>query len=333
MNETKKRVATIGVVCADLVVSGVDELPSAGKLAPANSARLGVGGPAAAAAIAAVRLGAAASFVGPVANDEIGKWLKYRLNKSGVDTMSMWTDPIAGLTSSASAVLVDKDGERRFVHAEGTNALLTAENFPYGALKGQDGLLWAGPGITTGLHGEGGAEILRRAKEKFGLKTAIDTVHPGTDKKLSALWMLKSALPYTDLLCISLSESLAFTGSSNPSEIAQCLFDGGAQIVLVKLGAEGIFLSWRVEGRIVGGTFSIRIPAFVIEAIDTTGSGDAAAMAAFLRLLHGDNLNDVASFANAVGAMVAECGQGAHGVPSVEQVRRFMEERERKPLD
>jgi sugar/nucleoside kinase (ribokinase family) len=143
--------------------------------------------------------------------------------------------------------------------------------------------------------------VMRRAKEA-GLTTSIDT---GWDSLGRWIEDLGPALPYTDILFANAAEAEMLGGAKD-------LRDHGVRDVIVKAGADGCF----VNGE--------RVPAFSVEAVDSTGAGDCFA-GAFLAGMHrGLSFTECARLANAVGAMNTEHLGATAGVRGYEETLAWM---------
>ncbi len=93
----------------------------------------------------------------------------------------------------------------------------------------------------------------------------------------------------------------------------------GAGVVTVTLGAKGS-VTYR------GGEI-IAVPAFAVEAVDTTGAGDVFHGAYVFGLLRGWALREVILFASAVAAMKCRRMGGRAGIPTLEEARTFLGDR------
>jgi sugar/nucleoside kinase (ribokinase family) len=305
-------VAIAGHACLDLRMP-FKGLPERGGLVLVDSAQIGVGGPAAASAVAASHLGSTVRYVGAIGRDPLGQALLDLMKASGINTDYV----IRRGAGSATAALIDTD-ERSFLHCKGVNAEFTADMVETAALQSCWGLHIAGVGLLDSLHGEPCAALLKQAR-KLGLLTSLDTVHPGEMDPGAAAWMIEPALPHLDLLSISLAETRYFTGTNDPDAFVKILGPKLSGVLMVKMGKNGVLMAKAGD--------TCRIPAYAVKARDTTGAGDAAAVSAFLQLVGGDSWMGAGLFACAVGGIVAEKGQGAHGVPHFDEVADFIAHR------
>ena len=94
-------------------------------------------------------------------------------------------------------------------------------------------------------------------------------------------------------------------------------------MLVVTLGERGCN-AWR---RDLAGGDPLQVPGFAIDAVDTTGAGDAFHGAFVYAMLQGWDLHRAATFASAVAAINCCTLGGRRGLPTREQVDRFLARR------
>ena len=306
-------IACLGILVADLLGRPIDDLPPRGRLGLVDEMTLHIGGCASNTAIILARLGIRTGVFGKIGADGLGDFISATLDRSGVDTVGLVRD--AGVGTSASMVLVSTDGERTFLHHIGGNAAYREEDVDWESLAGAKILHIAGALVLPGIDGEPMARILRRAKS-LGKVTTLDTVWDATGK-----WMatLAPCLEHTDCFLPSLSEAEALTGETYPADIALALRDRGVKVVGLKLGASGCYIQTE-DSELV-------MPAFEVNPVDGTGSGDAWVAGFLCGLRHGWDLERTARFANAVGALCVTSMGSTSGIRSLEETEAFIRAR------
>ncbi|NIM92808.1 MAG: carbohydrate kinase [Anaerolineales bacterium] len=298
---------------ADIVGRPLRAMPDAGRLVLVDEMHLYTGGCAVNTATALARLGLPVKLIGKVGNDSLGDFLVNELVQRGINIESVKRDGEVG--TSTTMVLVDADGERRFIHYIGANATLSLEDIDERAFENASILHIAGTLVMPSVDGEPTAELLRSA-QAAGMTTFLDTVWDDTGR-----WMLlmEPCLPHIDYFIPSLPEARAITRLDVPEEIAAALLECGVGTVGLKMGADGC-LVMTSEGD------SIRAPAYDVNVVDATGAGDAFAAGFIAGVWLGWPLKQTAYLANAVGALCVT-GEGATGgVRSLEETNAFMEE-------
>jgi sugar/nucleoside kinase (ribokinase family) len=114
----------------------------------------------------------------------------------------------------------------------------------------------------------------------------------------------------------SLSEAQAITGRTEPRDVARALQDAGVKTVALKLGEKGCY--------VLTPDGELSVPAFRIDAVDGTGSGDAFDAGFLCGILKGWDLEKTARFANAVGAMCVKALGATAGARSIEETEAFL---------
>jgi sugar/nucleoside kinase (ribokinase family) len=212
-------------------------------------------------------------------------------------------------------VMVEPDGERRFVHYIGANARLTLADVDMAMITSASILHVAGSLVLPGIDGEPTATLLQQARAA-GVLTFLDTVWDDTGR-----WMdlLGPCLPHVDYFVPSLTEAQALTGRSDPTAVAHVLRDCGAGTVVLKMGAGGCLILPQA------GDDLQHVPAFDVPVVDATGAGDAFVGGLIGGVWLGWGLERSARLANAVGALCVT-GAGATGnVSSLPETLSFIE--------
>lgn len=161
-------------------------------------------------------------------------------------------------------------------------------------------------GLRPGLK-----RLLTRA-HGFGLTTSID---PGFDPAEAWEHDLLDALEETDLFLPNEVELSGATGIGNPAEALRAL-DNGHTRTVVKLGAAG---SATLENGEV-----LRVPAFAIEPLDTTGAGDSFNAGFLDAWLRGRSILESMRIGAACGALSTQGLGGTAAQPSESQVEEFL---------
>jgi sugar/nucleoside kinase (ribokinase family) len=296
---------------ADLIGRPVSAIPPAGRLTLVDEMGLFQGGCAVNTAAALVRLGIPATVIGKIGRDPLGSFLRSAMSERGIDVQGV--RETAAQATSATMVLVDPDGERRFIHHIGANGSLTLEDVDFDLLQSAAAVHVAGALIMPGLDGDPMAGLLRRI-QSAGTITFMDTVWDATGG-----WMdtLRPCLPFVDYFLPSLAEARALTGLLEPVEVAEALLETGVGTVALTMGSAGCLVAKR------SGALH-RVPAFAVQVVDATGAGDAFAAGFITGVWLGWPLEETARLANAVGALCVT-GMGAEGgVCSLEETAAFM---------
>ena len=304
-------VVSVGVVCADVMVRPVEALPKRGSLALVPRLELHLGGLAGVTAAVLCRLGAKAAFMGRLGQDGFGDYVLSALESHGVDVSRVRRTAECG--TSATVVLISEDGERTFLHHLGANVLTSESDVDFDLVAQAKVLHWGGASITPGLDGEPIGRVFQKARA-MGVKTSMDTCFDG-----KGLWFphIQHALPHLDIAMSSIEEARHYTGKETPEEIADFYRSFGVETVLVKMGAEGLYVK--------SGKEAHHVPAHNVPVVDTTGAGDAACGGFLYGVIHGWDLLRCGRLANAAGALTVQVMGGSEGVRSLQETLAFME--------
>ena len=127
-------------------------------------------------------------------------------------------------------------------------------------------------------------------------------------------------LPLTDILIPSEEFALGHTGAETAEDAAKILFEKySPEIVVITQGKKG--------GIIFDGKEVKEYPAFLVDAVDSNGSGDVFHGAFAFAMDMGYNYYDACVFSSAVSALKCTKIGAREGVPSLAEVKEFLKER------
>ncbi|ULA67375.1 MAG: Ribokinase [Nitrospira sp.] len=266
----------------------VDRLPARGETLLGRQVMQSFGGKGANQAVAAARAGATVGFLSKVGSDANGVLIEQHLAAQGLSRMVLLRD--AAVQTGVAMILVDAAGDNQIVVVPGSNQHLTPADVRQhaGLISGARVLL-----VQMEIPIETVQECLRLAK-RHGLLTILNPA--------PACSLPPEYVRMVDVLTPNEREACALSGVTDPVEAAKMLVRGGVGTVVVTRGAEGAVIS---RGKEV-----IPVPAFVIEAVDSTGAGDAFNGALACALAEGMPIEAAVETAAAAGAL-ATTGRGA----------------------
>ena len=313
-------VCCLGILVADAVGSPIDEVPPKGRLKLFDRMELHIGGCAANSGIAMARLGLDVTVAGKVGEDIFGRFVMETLEGHGVDPAGVVVD--GSVSTSFTFIMVGSDGQRRFVHTMGANAALCEDDIDPELVKQARILHVAGTMVMPTFDGEQTANVLAAARDA-GVTTCMDTVF--NDRIEDYLPVIGPCLPHLDMFLPSIEEAERVAGTSEPREIVRRIADGGAGVVVVKLGEEGSYVYGEGEEAFV--------PSYVVDAVDTSGAGDSFVAGFLAGRLRGWPLVESARFGNAVAAHCIQALGCTAGVVDFETTRAFQETARTRPAE
>ena len=308
-----KKVACVGILVADVMVSGINGMPNKGELARVDTVTIHNGGNAMTAAINLTKLGVETRMVGKVGGDLFGEFLEKRLNDHGVDTRGLAKDD--NTNSSVSIVLLDNGGERSFLHTVGTNGTFSESDIDYSIIDECDLVFLTGTYLMDTFDGQETALFLKKCKE-MGKTTFLDVCW---DAKGRWAEVLDVAMPYIDFFMPSIDEAVNIAGCESLEEMADTFMAKGVKNVVIKTGKTGSYM--RLAGEKSGKTF----PSLKgVTAVDTTGAGDSFCsgfLSAFARDLSPE---ECIKIANTTGAMCVTAKGATTGIRTYDETVEFL---------
>ncbi|MEV5977665.1 ribokinase [Streptomyces sp. NPDC052114] len=272
----------VGSANADLVV-GVERRPAAGETVLGSDLAVHPGGKGGNQAVAAARLGARTALLARVGDDAHGVLLLDAQRAAGVDTVGVL---VGGAPTGVALITVDPSGDNSIVVSPGANARLTP-----GDIRAAGSLLAAARVVSTQLEIplDTVAELVRglRPESRLVLNPSPPAPLPG------------EVLAACDPLVVNEHEARVILGADAgdaPEDWARGLLALGPRSVVITLGAEGALTA---DG---AADAFVRVPSPRVDAVDTTGAGDAFTAALAWRLGLGEDLATAAAYAVRVGA-------------------------------
>lgn len=291
------KVVVVGSANMDLVVN-TPTLPRPGETVLGGEFATVPGGKGANQAIAAARAGARCVFIGAVGRDAFGTALRDSLAASGVDTERLRT--VAG-PSGVALIAVDAQAENLIVVAPGANACLTR-------LEVQDRLaIEAADVLLCQLEVPLPAVAQAAAAAKRAGTTVVLNAAP-------ARILPPELLTAVDILMVNQHEAAVVTGRS--ANLVEALLALVPRVVMT-LGAAGAVYADRSGAR-------LDVPAFTVNAVDTTGAGDAFAGAFAVAWAQRRPIPEVLRWACAAGAVAATRPGASTALPTAAEIESVM---------
>jgi sugar/nucleoside kinase (ribokinase family) len=281
----------MGVHVVDVLARPIEAIPAGQGGQLVEEIRVTPAGSAGGTAVTLAKLGARALSAGAIGTDALGDVMLDLLGRYGVDTSLLVRRE--NVQTSASVLPIRPDGSRPAFHVIGANSTYSAADAPWDEIAAATHLHLGGPEF---MGGEEAAKILCYARER-GVVTSADILAPGDQASAIRDW-IAPAFPHLDYLLPNDDQVLGLTGAEDVEAGGRALLDRGVGCVAVTCGEDGAL--------IVSGDQVVRVPAYAIDVVDTTGCGDAFS-AGFLRGLSlGRSLGQAAELGCAVAALVAQ---------------------------
>ena len=283
----------------DLVVQ-TPQFPVPGETLTGSNFKTFYGGKGANQATAIGKLGGSVGLLAKVGRDDFGRELIHSLDASGVQTEWILEDPAE--PTGVALITVNSEGQNTIVVAPGSNGTLTPEEVSNGLNNTRFKILLVQLEIpmecvqTATNHANGSVLILNPAPARAlsaELLSKIDYLTPNE----SEAKFLTGILPTDEGSCVLASQKL---------------LDLGVKNVILTLGSQGSFFA-NQDG------FQ-HFPAMHVEAIDTTGAGDAFNGAFAHFLASGESVPRSIELANIVGALSTTKRGAQASMPSIDEL-------------
>ena len=290
-----KKICVIGSVGYDLTTY-MYKFPKAGETIVGKKFIQNPGGKGDNQVIASARVGGDVTFIGAVGDDNYGELLKKNLEENKVKThMKIVTN----MSSQIATILIDESGENRIVIVPGANNFVDKKQIDdnFDIIKECDIIL---------MQLEIPMETVEYVVDKFYELNKIIILNPAPGAELSDNIIKKCTYLTPNENEIGLITKMPYDTIDNIKSAAKCLFDKGAQNVLVTLGEKGAYLKNKND--------DIIIPTLKVKALDTTGAGDCFNGVFAACLAMGKNAIEAIKYAN-VASSISVTRSGA--VPSL----------------
>ncbi len=293
----------IGANVHDTLIT-VSEYPTEDTKLRAKGIKECGGGPCATGLVTAAKLGADVEYVGALANDSNGKFLRDDMVRFGMSVNNV--DMVDGAMSFSSYVILNETNASR-------TCVFNKENLPdfeigedkKKAIENAKILMVDGNELENAIKG---AEIASKSNTKVlydagGLYDGVDRL-----------------LPYADILIPSEEFALGHTGEDNAEKAAKALYEKyNPEVAVVTCGVRG--------GVMYDGKEIKTYPSFKVDAIDSNGAGDVFHGAFAYAVARGFDYYKACIFSSAVSAIKCTRLGARDGVPGYNETIEFLKER------
>ena len=266
----RPRIGVIGSTNMDLTTTVVS-MPVWGETVLASHFETSFGGKGANQAIAAAKLGADVVMVTNLGDDALGESALRNFASSAIDTSHVRR--IANQSTGTATILVDgKSGDNAILIVAGANGDLSSADVGAAseALKRCDLIL-----LQLEIQLETAYEAIRFARRN-GLRTVLNPAPARRNLDMAVVRQASFLIPNESELAIL--TDMPVESEDEIAAAARRLVNEGVETVIVTLGARGSLVATGASLR--------RIAPIKVQAVDTTGAGDAF-IGSFARYLAG----------------------------------------------
>ena len=301
-----KNIVVIGSSNTDMIIK-VSRIPKPGETVLGGRFSTAAGGKGANQAVSAARAGGNVTFVARIGIDMFGDQSLAGFQADGIDTTHVLRDE--NEPSGVALIFVDDQGENSIAVASGCNASLS----PADVQAAKDTI--AGATMLL-MQLEVPVETVEAAAE-IAAETGVPVIlNPAPAQPLS-----DSLLGNISILTPNESEAELLTGIAVTDEVsaadaARALMAKGINRILITFGARGVYIA--------SDDFTGLIPAFRVDAVDSTAAGDVFNGVLATALAEGLTLTDAVRFAQAAAALSVTKLGAQLSAPTHKEIEQFL---------
>jgi ribokinase len=301
---TRPRIAVLGSANMDLVVT-VDRAPSLGETVTGRTFHTVPGGKGANQALAAARAGGEVTFLGAIGDDSYGTEIRTLLAGAGID--------VAALASSdqptgTAHIVVDAHGGNSIVVVPGANGTVTALTEAHrAAITAADVLLLQ---LELPMPAVIGAATFARSA---GIQVVL-TPAPAAPLTADLLAAVDLLVPNEHEAALLLGEE---SGRASPRAAGTALATRASAVLLTLGSAGSVYFA--------GDTAPIEVPAFAVDAVDTTAAGDTFVGAFAVAHAEDRPVAEAMRWASAAAALSVQRLGASSSMPRRAEIDAFLE--------
>jgi ribokinase len=304
-----KNILVVGSSNTDMVIR-VSRIPRPGETVLGGEFTMAPGGKGANQAVAAARAGGHVTFVARVGKDVFGERALANFQADGIDTRFVFHTPDS--PSGIALINVDGKGENSISVASGANACLSA-----GDIEKADEAFAAADIVLLQLETQ--IEAVRAAAKKAWDRGVPVILNPAPARPLGdGLLSLVTVLTPNELEAEFLT-GIPVRDHSGAREAAVRLRGRGVVSIVITLGERGAFAS--------SPEFEGLVPAFKVEAVDTTAAGDVFNGALAVALAEKVSMEHALRFASAAAALSVTRPGAQPSAPVRSEIEGFLSAR------
>ena len=297
------KIVGIGANVYDTLIT-LPEFPAEDTKMRANSTCVSGGGPCATGLVTASKLGGSSAFIGVLSDDNAGKFLLEDMKKYGMT--DEYVDVKKGYSSFSSYILLNtKKASRTCVFNKGNLPALELSEKQKQVICDAEILMVDGNEMESAIEG---AKLANQSDTK--VLDDAGGLYDGVER----------LLPYADILIPSEEFALGHTDKKTADEAAIVLYKKySPEVVVITQGKNG--------GIIYDGKEIAKYPAFLVDAVDSNGSGDVFHGAFAFAVSIGYNYKKACVFSSAVSALKCTKVGSRASIPTLDEVKKFLKER------
>ncbi|WP_319633401.1 carbohydrate kinase family protein [Paenibacillus psychroresistens] len=269
------------------------------------------------------KLGLHTAFIGKIGNDPFGRFLEETLQLSKINTSGLVFDN--DVNTTLAFVHLQENGERSFsfYRKPGADLMLTVEEINVQLIESARLFHFGSVSMTGEPARSATLYAAKHAKQQGKLVSYDPNLRESLWSSLEeAKEIMLQGLVYTDILKVSQEELQFLTGEADLGIASGWIAETyGIELIFVTQGSEGCYYRFHQQ---VG-----HVPAFQVNAVDTTGAGDAFFGSILYRILAASTetslwtvaeIEAAIRFSNAAGALTTLKKGAIPALPILENI-------------
>lgn len=302
----KNKIVVIGSSNIDLIMK-MDRLPKKGETVTDAKFTQVYGGKGANQAVAATRAGGNVAFVSCVGEDAYTPQMIKNYQQDGIDTSFVFHEK--DVASGHALIMIDSEGENIISVAPGANEKLSPEKIQQ----------------AISVFNDTAIIVMQYEIPEETIKYIIELAN---EKKIPVIWNMAPArafdfsyIPKINILVLNEIEvefltEMKIKNEASAEEAAKILVEKGVKKVIITLGTKGAIVLTRNE--------KISVPAFKVNAIDTTAAGDTFCGTFATAFVEGKSLKESLLFASAASAISVTRLGAQPSAPTRKEIETFL---------
>jgi ribokinase len=303
-------IVVVGSLNMDLVVR-LPKIPRPGETLLGGIFHTYPGGKGANQAVAASRLGGHVTMVGCVGEDSFGRELINTLSNEGIDTSHIYVQRES--STGVALIQVDDQAQNSIAVASGANYFLSS-SYVEKAMQAIEKIDVVVMPLEIPLEAIYTAALIANRR---GAKVILNPA-PAQDLASDLLSKVDYLIP--NEFEVAIMTGIQIESTADALRAAQQLFYNGVKNLIVTLGDKGSVV---FDGKT---NENVNIPAWKVQAVDTTAAGDCFIGALAVGLSEGKSIINAAKFASAAAAVSVTRVGAQPSLPNFDEVIQFMKE-------
>ncbi len=301
-----KNIVVVGSSNTDMIVA-MDHIPAPGETVLGGDFSTAAGGKGANQAVAAARAGGTVTFVARVGDDLFGRTAVEGFKADGIDTSLIQTDKDA--PSGVALIFVGNAGENSIAVASGANGKLSPADIDQAAdcIKSAAIVL---------VQLETPIETVTALLNVADANSIPVVLNPAPAQELDDALLGKVSIITPNESEAEILTGIQVTDESTAIQAASALLARGPGTVVITMGSRGALVK--------NCDIEEMIPAFKVDAVDTTAAGDTFNGVLAANLAQGVSLQDAVRFANAAAALSVTVHGAQPSAPHRDVIEAFL---------